>query len=377
MSSPTTACAFFGWLLISVMVAHGAESSTSPIPCERPIWYPVDRTLQLSGDGQTLVWVRVRERNVLLCRLFAPFTGARGELPLGPADQPLPTVRLSFDGRHAFWSKGAEVWHAALEKDRLEQPTRLPVKAGLFDLQCNADGSVLSMLIDGPDSPKLSPSYRVVATAYRTQSDWIQPPPLTAVEHGKLAEGVLLDGQGRYLIFTLGAPKQAVLSHEGWNISPLKFPGYAVSPAALSVDGQVLLLRGRKADEQPVRPEIANLSHVWLSRRAKDQWQTPELVLRDRAVNYYNLAMSPDGRWLAWVEFERDEKMNILSTRLRRMCHERQGWREPQTVTGQDGCLEVENTCIADDGTVAWSTSAGEHCKGYVQTPGGKAICLD
>jgi hypothetical protein len=312
-----------------------------------------------------------------LCALAAPFTGARGELFLGPAREPLPTVRLSGDGRHAFWNKDGRIWHASLDTVRFGQPAMLPVEAGLFGLQCNADGSVLSMLIDGPNSPTLIPSYRAVVTAHRTGGRWTQQPPLTALEHGKLAKGTLLDGPGRYLVFTLDGSKQAVRTQRGWKVLPLEFPGYDVSPAALSADGQVMLLRGRKADEQPARPEIVNLSHVWLSRRSGDQWQTPELVLRDREVNYYQEAMSPDARWLTWVEYDRDRQMGIVRTRLRLMCHERQGWSEPETVVDQEGFLQFWNTCVADNGTVAWTTIAGEPRKGYVRAPGGKMVCLD
>ena len=304
MISRTIAHIFLVWLLLSVRAAHGAQPPERPVLEASPLVQdPVDQTLQLSSDGQTLVWVRVRESKVSLCALAAPFTGVRGELLLGPAREPLPTVRLSYDGRHAFWSKDGKVWHASLDTVRFGQPAMLPVEAGLFGLQCNADGSVLSMLIDGPNTPTISPSYRAVVTAHRTGGRWTQQSPLTALEHGTLAEGTLLDGPGRYLIFTFEGHKQAVRSQQGWKVFPLEFSGYSVSPAALSADGRVMLLRGRKADEQPARPEIANLSHIWLSRRARDQWQMPELVLRDREVNYYKEAMSPDGRWLTWVRY--------------------------------------------------------------------------
>jgi hypothetical protein len=337
----------------------------------------VDQALRLSADGQVLVWVRVRELKVSLCALAAPFTGARNELPLGPAFSPLPSVCLSLDGRHVFWDKDGQVWHASLEKTRFGQPSKLPVKAGMFGLQTNADGGVLTVLIDGPNTPTIAPSYRALVTAIRTGDGWTQQSPLTPFEHGKLASGTLLDGPGRYLVFTLDGPKQAVRGQDGWKIAPLKFPGYNVTPAALSADGRVMLLRGRRADEQPARPEIINLSHVWLSRRAGDQWHAPELVLRDRGANYYNVAMSPDGRWLMWVEFDRDQAGKTVRTRLRQMCREGQGWTEPKTLVDREDFLQFWNTCVADDGTAAWTTIAGQPWKGYVRAAGGATIYLD
>jgi hypothetical protein len=377
MSSRTTSRILLVWSLLWVIAAPGAQPPGVPVTVDPFVRHPVDQTLRLSADGQTLVWVRVRKSKVSLCALAAPFTAARGELFLGPAIAPLPTVRLSFDGRHAFWNKDGQVWHASQKTSRFGQPAILPVKAGRFGFQCNADGSVLSMLIDGPSTATISPSYRAVAIANRTDGGWIQPPPLTSLEHGKLADGTLLDGLGRYLIFKCDGHKQAVRSQEGWKISPLEFPGYNVSPAALSVDGQVMLLRGRKSDERPDRPEIANLSHVWLSRRTKDRWQRPELVLRDREVNYYKEAMSPDGRWLTWVEYDRDQQMKIVRTRLRLMFRERKGWTKPKTVVDQKGFWQFWNTCIANNGTVAWTTIVGKPWKGYVRALGGTTICLD
>jgi hypothetical protein len=333
--------------------------------------------LQVSANGRALAWVRVRELKLSLCALTAPFTGASSELPLGSATHPLPPLALSLDGRHVFWSREGDVWHAALDDARFGQPTKLPVKAGQFGLRTNANGSVLFTLVDGPNTPTISPSYRALITANRTDGGWAEQPPLTPMEHGKLAWGTLLDGEGRFLVFTFEGHKQAVRDQDNWSISPLEFPGYNVSPAALSADGRLLLLRGRKADEQPSRPEIVNLSHVWWSRRTKDGWQTPEMILRDREVNYYNEAMSPGGRWLLWGEYDRDQPMKIVRTRLRLMCREGHGWTEPQTVVDREGYLQFWNTCVADDGTAAWTTIAGQSWKGYVRAPGGTTICLD
>ena len=211
--------------------------------------------------------------------------------------------------------------------------------------------------------------------AVRTTAGWTQDKPLAPTREGQLAWSLRLDGVGRYLVFDLGGPKQAVRGADGWVASELRFKGFNVRPSALSADGRLLLLRGRKHDERPARPELENLSHVWLARRVDGRWQTPELVLRDRQINYYNETLSPNGRWLMWVEYDRDEKMGILRTRLRLMRREAEGWTDPKTLVEQEGFLQFWHTALADDGTAAWTPIGGE-MRSFVRAPDGETIRL-
>jgi len=43
----------------------------------------------------------------------------------------------------------------------------------------------------------------------------------------------------------------------------------------------------------------------------------------------------------------------------------------------REGYVQFRDTCVADDGTAAWTTIAGQSWKGYVRAPGGTTICLD
>ena len=369
MRSTTGTCAL---LVFSPLVLAMAAQ---PV-IDRAIRHAVDMSPRLSADGKVLVWVRARDGNASLCVSPAPFGRPPAALPLGPALDPLPRVCLSLDGRHVFWKAKGAVWHCVLDDARPGRPEKLSVKAGPFGLQTNADGSVLAMLLDGPNSPRRSPSWRAVSTAVRTTAGWTQDKPLTPTREGQLAWGLRLDGVGRYLVFDLGGPKQAVRGADGWVASALRLKGFNVRPSALSADGRLLLLRGRKHDERPARPELKNLSHVWLARRVDGRWQTPELVLRDRQINFYNETLSPNGRWLMWVEFDRDEKMGILKTRLRLMRREAKGWTEPKTLVEQKGFLQFWNTALADDGTAAWTTIGGQAMQSFVRAPDGETIRL-
>ncbi|MBT3288787.1 MAG: hypothetical protein HN849_05950 [Victivallales bacterium] len=266
-----------------------------------------------------------------------------------------------------------------IDQGRFGKPEKLPIKAGWSrSLLCNADGSVLATLICGPPSgTDLATSYAAVVAVQRYVMGWAQHDPLTPLELGKAARGMLLDGAGRLLIYQFGGIKQAVRNEEDdWDVSPLMFPGYDVLPKALSADGKVMLLEGCRADERVASPERVNQRHVWISTRKEGDWGTPELVPRVGDVSYWNLAMSPNGRWLAWVEFDRGEDGNTITrTRLRIMRRKRKRWGEPENVLDQKGYQQVWNTCVTDRGTVAWTVCKG--WKGYVQELGKKTVCLD
>jgi len=370
MNPKATMCAVL--LCSPLMLALAAQ----PVSVDRSIRHPVDMSPRLSADGKVLVWVRARDGKAKLCVSPAPFDAPPAGLPLGPAMAPLPPVGLSLDGRHVFWQMKGSVWHCVLKDARPATPERLPVKAGPFGLQTNGDGSVLAVLLDGPPSPRRSPSWRAVSVAVRTRGGWRQGEPITSTRQGQLARSLCLDGSGRYLVFDRGGLKQGTRGAEGWTVCELRIKGFHVRISALSADGCLMLLRGRKHHEQRERPKLAHLSHVWLSRRVDGRWQTPELVLRDRQINYYNETMSPNGRGLMWVEFDRDERSTILKTRLRLMRRDAEGWTEPQTLVEQKGFLQFRSTALANDGTAAWSTVAGNTKKSFVRTPTGATIRL-
>ena len=48
-----------------------------------------------------------------------------------------------------------------------------------------------------------------------------------------------------------------------------------------------------------------------------------------------------------------------------------------QIAVDREGYVQFRNTCVADDGTAAWTTIAGQSWKGYVRAPGGTTIRLD
>jgi len=376
MTHSAKSSALFCCLLVALTVAPISAVSLTIAPLQGPR----DEQLQLSVDGRLLVWLRVRGTSISLCVLAAPFTGERSELPLLGWTPSAPRLRLSGDGRHAFWSnERGQVWHVPIEQARLGKPEKLPIKAGGFaSIQCNADGSVLAVGVCGPPSgPSWTSQYTAVVTVQRYMRGWVQHDPLTPLRDGNRAQVMLLAGSGRVLVYRFDGIKQAVRNEEDdWDVSPLVFPGYDVTPEALSADGNVMLLKGCSDAERASRPGGVNQRHVWLSTCEEGNWGTPELVLRNRNANYYNLAMSPNGRWLAWIEFDRGEDGNtIRRTRLRTMRHKRKGWGKPRDVLDQTGFQQVWNTCISDRGAVAWTTCKG--WKGYVREFGKKTVCLD
>lgn len=363
-----------GWctafLCAVVAIAQAPPGSVDP-----RIRDPKDDRPCLSADGKLLVWVRARDPKLSLCLLTSPFDGKRTELPLGPAEYPVPDLRMSLDGRHLFWNRNG-LWHATLTDGTFGKPEQLPLEIGPFGLQTNADGSALATLVDGPSTPTTWPSWRAAAPAYRTRDGWAQE-RISPQELGKLAERTVIDASGRYLVYMLDGIKQARRGERGWMVSSIDFAGHNLTAVALSSDGQTMLLTGRKSDEVPPKahPYIA---HVWLSHRRNDQWQQPELILRDHECSYYSHTMSPDGRWLMWVEYERGSDGNaIVRSQLRLMRRGEHGWEQPISLFDEARWVQVWNTALANDGTAAWTIVGKPAWRGYVCPVGGKAVCLD
>lgn len=59
------------------------------------------------------------------------------------------------------------------------------------------------------------------------------------------------------------------------------------------------------------------------------------------------------------------------------MCREQGGWSRSETLYEHKGHTQFWNTCIATNGTAAWTRIEENTWKGYVRSPGGATVCLE
>ncbi len=316
-----------------------------------------DEAPAISDDGRTVIWYHQARYDTRLCVATAPFEKPADTIKVDVLPWKAFGAVLSGNGQHVFW--GGEVMHVQIVNGKFTAPERLPqVLAGSFGLCASSDGSRLAMLIDGPCTSNLCPSWRAVATAWLEDGAWRQSSCLTPTNTGSLAGALCMEPNGRVIFFgedvysEKGKQVEAVLENGTWTKTFIPMEGIQGRVCGASDRGLSVLVQ----KESQAAVGARKLFDYYVVRWANGTWRQAESLVQGVSYSLAEFSMSSSGDTLVLKSLVLAAESNTVTNTEFRACQFRNGvWTSPRKIfeTSYSRLIGGSDICVSRSGAIA------------------------